>query len=130
MFIWFCFFIFCFLGFFFQAESGIRDAQESRGLGDVYKRQGLLKWQYDNTNLGWCFWGGCRSLSGRFLNLENPASAAVPLVFDSITGLWADGGGHVYEGVLCTVGSTTPVIETTIIPVSYTHLTLPTKRIV
>src|SRR5678815_5958177 len=29
--------------FFFQAEDGIRDAQESRGLGDVYKRQhGIL----------------------------------------------------------------------------------------
>ena len=27
--------------FFFQAEGGIRDAQESRGLGDVYKRQGI-----------------------------------------------------------------------------------------
>ena len=26
---------------FFQAEDGIRDAQESRGLGDVYKRQVL-----------------------------------------------------------------------------------------
>ena len=25
--------------FFFQAEDGVRDAQESRGLGDVYKRQ-------------------------------------------------------------------------------------------
>eukprot|EP00658_Telonema_sp_P-2_P024259 TRINITY_DN19750_c0_g1_i8.p1 TRINITY_DN19750_c0_g1~~TRINITY_DN19750_c0_g1_i8.p1 ORF type:complete len:134 (+),score=29.44 TRINITY_DN19750_c0_g1_i8:92-493(+) len=30
----------CFF-FFFQAEDGIRDAQESRGLGDVYKRQPL-----------------------------------------------------------------------------------------
>ena len=29
------------LDFFFQAEDGIRDAQESRGLGDVYKRQGV-----------------------------------------------------------------------------------------
>ena len=29
--------------FFFQAEDGIRDAQESRGLGDVYKRQLLLR---------------------------------------------------------------------------------------
>ena len=28
--------------FFFQAEDGIRDAQESRGLGDVYKRQTLI----------------------------------------------------------------------------------------
>ena len=27
--------------FFFQAEDGIRDAQESRGLGDVYKRQSV-----------------------------------------------------------------------------------------
>ena len=25
--------------FFYKAEDGIRDAQESRGLGDVYKRQ-------------------------------------------------------------------------------------------
>eukprot|EP00825_Cyclidium_porcatum_P028681 TRINITY_DN30870_c0_g1_i2.p1 TRINITY_DN30870_c0_g1~~TRINITY_DN30870_c0_g1_i2.p1 ORF type:complete len:409 (-),score=20.47 TRINITY_DN30870_c0_g1_i2:155-1381(-) len=30
---------FCF--FFFQAEDGIRDHAQSRGLGDVYKRQGL-----------------------------------------------------------------------------------------
>src|SRR5674536_376385 len=29
------------LFFFFQAEDGIRDAQESRGLGDVYKRQAI-----------------------------------------------------------------------------------------
>ena len=28
--------------FFFQAEDGIRDAQESRGLGEVYKRQGQV----------------------------------------------------------------------------------------
>eukprot|EP00658_Telonema_sp_P-2_P067946 TRINITY_DN56880_c0_g1_i2.p1 TRINITY_DN56880_c0_g1~~TRINITY_DN56880_c0_g1_i2.p1 ORF type:complete len:305 (-),score=91.77 TRINITY_DN56880_c0_g1_i2:130-1044(-) len=39
----FCVFLylrFFFLSFFFfQAEDGIRDAQESRGLGDVYKRQ-------------------------------------------------------------------------------------------
>eukprot|EP00658_Telonema_sp_P-2_P060812 TRINITY_DN49624_c0_g1_i1.p1 TRINITY_DN49624_c0_g1~~TRINITY_DN49624_c0_g1_i1.p1 ORF type:complete len:134 (+),score=30.20 TRINITY_DN49624_c0_g1_i1:107-508(+) len=31
--------LFDFIIFFFQAEDGIRDAQESRGLGDVYKRQ-------------------------------------------------------------------------------------------
>ena len=28
--------------FFFQAEYGIRDLVRSRGLGDVYKRQGLI----------------------------------------------------------------------------------------
>ena len=27
--------------FFFQAEDGIRDLVRSRGLGDVYKRQGM-----------------------------------------------------------------------------------------
>ena len=32
------FFLSC---FFFQAEDGIRDLVRSRGLGDVYKRQGL-----------------------------------------------------------------------------------------
>ena len=34
-------YVFCcvVLFFFFQAEDGIRVAQESRGLGDVYKRQ-------------------------------------------------------------------------------------------
>ena len=34
----FCFFFFVI--FFFQAEDGIRDLVRSRGLGDVYKRQG------------------------------------------------------------------------------------------
>ena len=29
--------------FFFQAEDGIRDLVQSRGLGDVYKRQGLIQ---------------------------------------------------------------------------------------
>ena len=32
--------LFC---FFFQAEVGIRCAQGSRGLGDVYKRQAIIK---------------------------------------------------------------------------------------
>mgnify|MGYP003376192226 CR=1 FL=1 len=30
----------CICCFFFQAEDGIRDLVRSRGLGDVYKRQG------------------------------------------------------------------------------------------
>eukprot|EP00831_Metopus_contortus_P070589 TRINITY_DN6425_c0_g1_i1.p1 TRINITY_DN6425_c0_g1~~TRINITY_DN6425_c0_g1_i1.p1 ORF type:complete len:125 (-),score=31.80 TRINITY_DN6425_c0_g1_i1:243-617(-) len=30
-----------FFFFFFQAEDGIRDVERSRGLGDVYKRQGI-----------------------------------------------------------------------------------------
>ena len=31
--------------FFFQAEDGIRDLVRSRGLGDVYKRQGYCQSQ-------------------------------------------------------------------------------------
>ena len=31
------------MGVFFQAEDGIRDLVRSRGLGDVYKRQGWLE---------------------------------------------------------------------------------------
>src|SRR5678815_5966122 len=38
--------------FFFQAEDGIRDAQESRGLGDVYKRQ-LMKFGGDTRTITW-----------------------------------------------------------------------------
>ncbi len=36
-----CVFV-CLFFFFFQAEDGIRDAQESRGLGDVYKETDLI----------------------------------------------------------------------------------------
>ena len=48
---WWIWWIKCVVGFsscgcFFQAEDGIRDAQESRGLGDVYKRQ-LLDRAFD-----------------------------------------------------------------------------------
>ena len=39
-----------FFFFFFQAEDGIRDAQESRGLGDVYKRQ--IEKNYFNGKMG------------------------------------------------------------------------------
>ena len=38
----------CLFFFFFQAEDGIRDAQESRGLGDVYKRQNQV-----SAGFGW-----------------------------------------------------------------------------
>ena len=52
--------------FFFQAEDGIRDAQESRGLGDVYKRQVYV------LAFGLCF-----SQNDRILNqLNKPLAAA------------------------------------------------------
>ena len=46
------FFFFFFSVFFFQAEDGIRDLVRSRGLGDVYKRQGHAHLPPDGR-LGW-----------------------------------------------------------------------------
>ena len=40
MYVYICLLRVCCVFFFFQAEDGIRDLVRSRGLGDVYKRQG------------------------------------------------------------------------------------------
>ena len=37
--------------FFFQAEDGIRDLVRSRGLGDVYKRQGLYALAFNKIDI-------------------------------------------------------------------------------
>ena len=44
--------------FFFQAEDGIRDLVRSRGLGDVYKRQGI------NDAVKWAFQRHLNAMSG------------------------------------------------------------------
>ena len=54
---------FVFFVFFFQAEDGIRDAQESRGLGDVYKRQ-VIK---ENPSQVEAYLGGKEKLFGFFV---------------------------------------------------------------
>ena len=54
------------LFFFFQAEDGIRDAQESRGLGDVYKRQGNLLARFQLASV---IAGLLARLEDRFLQL-------------------------------------------------------------
>ena len=40
-----------FFFFFFQAEDGIRDLVRSRGLGDVYKRQGMASAGIQHCNI-------------------------------------------------------------------------------
>eukprot|EP00658_Telonema_sp_P-2_P014095 TRINITY_DN15343_c0_g1_i2.p1 TRINITY_DN15343_c0_g1~~TRINITY_DN15343_c0_g1_i2.p1 ORF type:complete len:162 (-),score=20.62 TRINITY_DN15343_c0_g1_i2:248-733(-) len=62
------YFVNCYLFFFFQAEDGIRDAQESRGLGDVYKRQcetfaigSEMSGGVFNVTVQGCVFGGDRS---------------------------------------------------------------------
>ena len=40
---------------FFQAEDGIRDLVRSRGLGDVYKRQGYISYVENNAMESYAF---------------------------------------------------------------------------
>ena len=76
-----------FFGFFFQAEDGIRDLVRSRGLGDVYKRQGKG-----------C---GARPRHATIDDADPPGSSACRAIDVDI-----------------------------VMPVSYTHLTLPTSDLV
>ena len=102
-----------FLCFFFQAEDGIRDAQESRGLGDVYKRQADL-----------CETGAgskrAQSLRERALAVE-PAVSVPPTAGGHPT---HDELGRGYDGPAPRDRGGPGDLRVT--PVSYTHLTLPT----
>src|SRR5674536_17194 len=116
--------------FFFQAEDGIRDAQESRGLGDVYKRQLLAvrpRTMPMNSSISSCglstsqarptvVWGasviGRKTKSRRLWDRAidcGTCSTASPI--DTRSMVWG-------------------VTTVSTVSVSYTHLTLPTKRIV
>ena len=78
--------MYCF-NFFFQAEDGIRDLVRSRGLGDVYKRQGNIKSRKIFST----------SSRGKWTNKISIAGLAKGVYY---------------------------------LPVSYTHLTLPTSDLV
>ena len=57
----------CVFFFFFQAEDGIRDLVRSRGLGDVYKRQGWYRaW-------GLAVGQRCRGLGCPTVHVNRPA---------------------------------------------------------
>ena len=87
--------------FFFQAEDGIRDLVRSRGLGDVYKRQ-----VYANVDT----W------------LWNDGSSLDSILVSSAT--------QVFVEVINSCGSNYDTLSTFLLPVSYTHLTLPTSDLV
>ena len=89
------FFLFCFV-FFCQAEDGIRDLVRSRGLGDVYKRQGVA----------------------------GPTVSAMDILFPGIGEII---GGSQREERLDLLLRRMNEMH---IPVSYTHLTLPTSDLV
>ena len=106
--------IWCF--FFLQEEDGIRELGRSRGLGDVYKRQGL-SWANGGTavqvNGDYRNFGDL--VGGKGIGKQSPSGYdqwAYQAKFKtalhpkwSLTGLWQDS-------------------------VSYTHLTLPTSDLV
>eukprot|EP00658_Telonema_sp_P-2_P064587 TRINITY_DN53694_c0_g1_i1.p1 TRINITY_DN53694_c0_g1~~TRINITY_DN53694_c0_g1_i1.p1 ORF type:complete len:187 (-),score=51.94 TRINITY_DN53694_c0_g1_i1:21-581(-) len=139
------------LFFFFQAEDGIRDAQESRGLGDVYKRQGINA-EYGNvsgttgpshrttaedrlSHLRMLLAGLCEEWE------EESAQGCSGQGNASLLGLFiSETADESFEDTQPSSSSPTPVealstsspdaIVAASPPVSYTHLTLPTKRIV
>eukprot|EP00658_Telonema_sp_P-2_P015687 TRINITY_DN16058_c0_g1_i1.p1 TRINITY_DN16058_c0_g1~~TRINITY_DN16058_c0_g1_i1.p1 ORF type:complete len:109 (-),score=31.18 TRINITY_DN16058_c0_g1_i1:162-488(-) len=106
-----------FLIFFFQAEDGIRDAQESRGLGDVYKRQISTSSKIHPSPV---------------VIANTPTSAGESCSSCNINSISQSGSGG------GCAGQSTSLTHNNSIggglgdssPVSYTHLTLPTKRIV
>ncbi len=113
--------------FFFQAEDGIRVAQESRGLGDVYKGQGfgclglwLRVWGSEAPGV-WVCGSGCIDSGCVGLWLRVCGSAA--------PGVWVGGYGCMgtaREGQwLRVVGSA----ASGVCAVCDTHLTLATNRL-
>eukprot|EP00658_Telonema_sp_P-2_P065490 TRINITY_DN5471_c0_g1_i3.p1 TRINITY_DN5471_c0_g1~~TRINITY_DN5471_c0_g1_i3.p1 ORF type:complete len:103 (+),score=22.40 TRINITY_DN5471_c0_g1_i3:65-373(+) len=100
-----------YLFFFFQAEDGIRDAQESRGLGDVYKRQVV----HGDPLV--------RLTKVRFVHACAHPGVEPPDRLDALV----SGGGRIED--VTDVPLNQP-LSGGHVPVSYTHLTLPTKRIV
>eukprot|EP00828_Plagiopyla_frontata_P005919 TRINITY_DN12491_c0_g1_i2.p1 TRINITY_DN12491_c0_g1~~TRINITY_DN12491_c0_g1_i2.p1 ORF type:complete len:108 (+),score=27.54 TRINITY_DN12491_c0_g1_i2:20-343(+) len=89
--------------FFFQAEDGIRDFCLSRGLGDVYKRQLAMQQQQQQMS----------AFSELQRNLKEISKNQ-----GGVTNIKQNETGEEQQK------------QITIQSVSYTHLTLPTKRIV
>eukprot|EP00658_Telonema_sp_P-2_P058497 TRINITY_DN46990_c0_g1_i1.p1 TRINITY_DN46990_c0_g1~~TRINITY_DN46990_c0_g1_i1.p1 ORF type:complete len:128 (-),score=51.30 TRINITY_DN46990_c0_g1_i1:80-463(-) len=120
--------------FFFQAEDGIRDAQESRGLGDVYKRQQQelmgkteLDLQEQHSNLP-----GQEAILKQALTQVELATAE----YNKARAELADHHHQTTElhtkrdQVFASLEQAEDSGVRAALPVSYTHLTLPTKRIV
>ena len=94
------FLFFFFVSFFFQAEDGIRDLVRSRGLGDVYKRQGVSSHNYFRRRK----W---QDAARDMLRRRSPGEKIAELTGSLLMAAFAAS-----------------------IPVSYTHLTLPTSDLV
>eukprot|EP00658_Telonema_sp_P-2_P038764 TRINITY_DN2774_c0_g1_i19.p1 TRINITY_DN2774_c0_g1~~TRINITY_DN2774_c0_g1_i19.p1 ORF type:complete len:143 (+),score=26.17 TRINITY_DN2774_c0_g1_i19:76-504(+) len=131
------FYFFIFFFFFFQAEDGIRDAQESRGLGDVYKRQvgeiGIHKYvvcvflfALRRPHFG--------AIKPRVTSLHSPFLYPQPLFSLFLYPLSLPSFPTIGWGccvvTICRFKRRFLGNSRVLTAVSYTHLTLPTKRIV
>ena len=127
--------MFLFFFFFFQAEDGIRDFCLSRGLGDVYKRQAIIRnLLAGNDTFVLMPTGGGKSLCYQLPSLIMDGTAIVisPLIalmknqVDAMRNFSEeDGVAHFINSSLNK--SAIDQVKSDI-PVSYTHLTLPTNR--
>eukprot|EP00656_Telonema_subtile_P025751 TRINITY_DN27793_c0_g1_i1.p1 TRINITY_DN27793_c0_g1~~TRINITY_DN27793_c0_g1_i1.p1 ORF type:complete len:148 (+),score=17.13 TRINITY_DN27793_c0_g1_i1:24-467(+) len=142
--------------FFFQAEDGIRDLVRSRGLGDVYKRQALefvanrhwddtwmARFSYTLSKSTGNYEGGVNSDTGNDIPGWTESGDDVMFI-NSNYGVLANDHRHQFKmyGAYAitpelTAGANMSILSGAPInaraygnPVSYTHLTLPTKRIV
>ena len=146
--------------FFFQAEDGIRDLVRSRGLGDVYKRQGDCR-RSSGTDVqavqnGFlCYKTSdrmtrsprdhhsfrCTNWSGQSGDAENrPIILRISCgVFPCACGECGPQSPHLARRMWCTSGSSQTgrslpgrmaALPHPWLPVSYTHLTLPTSDLV
>eukprot|EP01017_Pseudomicrothorax_dubius_P031781 TRINITY_DN4092_c0_g1_i3.p1 TRINITY_DN4092_c0_g1~~TRINITY_DN4092_c0_g1_i3.p1 ORF type:complete len:128 (-),score=18.51 TRINITY_DN4092_c0_g1_i3:37-420(-) len=120
--------------FFFQAEDGIRDAQESRGLGDVYKRQlsGRMKYlmlfplivRFSSVTVGLPFiviFTLVKCVFIRMSTLLIEPTMTVPFFSSTVTVSFFNFIKNFTSFIFFD-----RLIRIPHVPVSYTHLTLPT----
>ncbi len=89
--------------FFFQAEDGIRDAQESRGLGGVYKRQGsggtgAQEWAEMVCRM-YLRWGDAKGFKPELLEASDGDVAGIKSATIQFTGEYAFGWLRTETGV-------------------------------
>ena len=106
----------CVVLFFLQAEDGIRDLVRSRGLGDVYKRQGFSGMIID-FSITWILKEKIR-INKYIANSTGFILAATSNYFINHFWTFESNNNRIFAEYI------------TFITVSYTHLTLPTSDLV